>query len=223
MPVLKKALVSSRLVFSNYVPLFEEDISSPFICLSGESHFRPESKLGHREEWETKVIIFYSVARPGTLWFCPLPLFAQVLTLQIAVGSYLQPSRGQLHQWVNSVNYWSTQCSPSRVPLGSSAHAAEVALEHAWVWGKPCHAPAHSWVVSSPAWAPGCASCLVPSQRDRKGTDVLSHLSPGELAPVCRQQWQLSVSVSHATKHPDLWKLALGVIDGFISVNRLCK
>ena len=142
-PVLKKALVSSRLVFSNYAHPSKYSINSPFICLSGKSHFRPESKPGHREEWEIKVTLYSNILFNGLTWYTVTSSPASTCRALDLADS----SRQLFTTWQKLTSlagkfgvYWSTRCSPSRVLPGSLAHAAEVAPEHAWVWSQtlPC-------------------------------------------------------------------------------------
>lgn len=79
--------------------------------------------------------------------------------------------------------------------------------------------------VSQESGVKPCTHMLLDGEQPSVGFGMAtpSCLSLGKLAPVCRQQWQLCSSMSHPPKHPHPWELALGVIDGFISVTRLCK
>lgn len=178
MLIPKKALVSSRLVFCNYAYVSEEGISSPFICLSGESLFRPESKPGHREELEIKVTICsYILFNSGLTWYTVIVSPASTWRALDLVNS----SRQLFRSWqrlTSSVGRfgvrWSTLLSPSRVPLGSSARAAKVAPEPVWVWAQPCQAPPCSRVGTSPLGSGVCPRLVVPSRTGRAQTSRLA-------------------------------------------------
>lgn len=100
----------------------------------------PGQRVNQGIEMNRKLVTIYSnILFNGLTWYAVILSPASTCTaLDLADNSrQLFTTWERLTSLVGKFRvYQSSRCSPSRVSLGSSAHAAEVAPERAWVWSQ---------------------------------------------------------------------------------------